>query len=142
MAVDFGEWGRWVQIAGVEVYVNHPVLHLGATDWVPVSLDLGDADAASCDTHVAVRVRPQTDLIRVRVFREANGPSGANPMFATVFDGQLLLPDGRLAVGDVEGLTRFVRLVGDRGTWNVRVAVDNPGWDARAIDVTIGWPGA
>ncbi|MGW0728916.1 hypothetical protein [Streptomyces sp. RLB3-17] len=59
----------------------------------------------------------------------------------TVFDGQLLLPDGRLAVGDVEGLTRFVRLVGDRGAWNVRVAVDNPGWEARAIDVTIGWPG-
>ncbi len=130
-----------MQIAGVEVYVNHPVLHLGATDWVPTSLDLGDADAASCDTHVAVRVRPQLDLIRVRVFRNSDDPAGADPRFTTVFDGQLLLPDGRLAVGDVEGLTRFVRLVGDRGAWNVRVAVDNPGWEARAIDVTIGWPG-
>lgn len=129
-----------MQIAGVEVYVNHPVLHLGATDWVPVSLDLGDADAASCDTHVAVRIRPQSDLIRVRIFRDSTDDSGLDPTFATVFDGQLLLPDGRLAVGDVEGLTRFVRLVGDRGAWNVRVAVDRPGWEARAIDVTLGWP--
>ena len=71
-----GERGRRMQIAGVEAYVNHPVLHLGATDWVPVSLDLGAADAASCDTHVAVRVLPQSDLIRVRIFRDSADGSG------------------------------------------------------------------
>jgi hypothetical protein len=131
-----------VQISGVEVYVNHPVLHLGATDWVPVSLELGEADAASCDTHVAVRVRAQSNLIRVRLFQDLGDSVCPDPTFTTVFDGQLLLDNGRLAVGDVEGLTRFVYQVGDRGAWNIRVAVDNPGWDARAIDVTISRPAA
>lgn len=44
-----------MQIAGVDIYVNHPVLHLGATDRVPLPLALNAAPAASCDTHVAVR---------------------------------------------------------------------------------------
>jgi hypothetical protein len=129
-----------VQIAGVDVYVNHAVLHLGSTDWVPISLELVDAPAASCDTHVAVRVRPQQGLIAVRIFQESDKAPGADPTFTTVFDGQLLLSDGRMAIGDVEGLTRFVRLLGDRGPYNVRVAVDVPGRDARAIDVTVGRP--
>ncbi|MEU7056749.1 hypothetical protein [Streptomyces sp. NPDC046197] len=116
------------------------MLHLGATDWVPISLELGDADAASCDTHVAIRVRAQSDLIRLRLFKDLGDSVSANPAFTTVFDGQLLLDNGRLAVGDVEGLTRFVYQLGDRGTWNVRVAVDKPGWDACAIDVTVGRP--
>ncbi|MEV7388323.1 hypothetical protein [Streptomyces sp. NPDC091215] len=50
----------------------------------------------------------------MRIFKESDGCSGADQMFTTVFDGRLLLPDGRLSVGDVEGLTRFVRLVVDR----------------------------
>lgn len=129
-----------MQIAGVDVYVNHPVLHLGSTDWVPTDLELGDAPAASCDTHVAVRVRPQLGLVAVRIFRDSEEIPGADPSFTTVFDGQLLLSDGRMAIGDVEGLTRFVRLLGDRGPWNVRVAVDVPGWEARAMDVTVGRP--
>ncbi|MFI7499537.1 hypothetical protein ACIBVL_13710 [Streptomyces sp. NPDC049687] len=129
-----------MQIAGVEVYVNHPVLHLGATDWPPV-LELGDAPAASCDTHVAVRVRPQSGLIRVRLFQDHGDPVSADPAFTTVFDGRLRLDDGRLAIGDVEGHTRFVRRLGDRGTWQVRIAVDTPGRDARAIDVTVARTG-
>jgi hypothetical protein len=32
-----------MQIAGVDIYVNHPVLHLEATDWVPLSLALDAA---------------------------------------------------------------------------------------------------
>ncbi|MFB7107291.1 hypothetical protein [Streptomyces hydrogenans] len=127
-----------MQIAGVEVYVNHPVLHLGSTDWVPITLELGDDPAASCDTHVAVRVRPQLSLVTVRIFRNFDEPSGADPTYTTIFDGQLSLSDGRMAIGDVEGLTRFVHLLGDRGLWNVRVAVDVPGREARAIDVTVG----
>ncbi|MGW1215224.1 hypothetical protein ACWDR3_06455 [Streptomyces sp. NPDC001002] len=128
-----------MQVAGVDIYVNHAVLHLGATDWVPLSLALAEAPAASCDTHVAVRVRPQTGLIKVRLFvqPQSEDPEGADPAFTTVFDGSLLLPDGRIAVGDVEQLTRFVYRVGDRGEFRVRVAVDSPGADARAIDVTI-----
>ncbi|MFG3046186.1 hypothetical protein ACGFZR_14820 [Streptomyces sp. NPDC048241] len=128
-----------VQVAGVDIYVNHPVLHLGATDWVPVSLAPEASAAASCETHVAVRVRAQRGLIRVRLFtqpqtQESDAP---DPAFTTVFDGSLLLSDGRIAVGDVEQLSRFVHRVGDRGEFDVRVAVDSPGANAGAIDVTI-----
>lgn len=126
-----------VQVAGVDIYVNHAVLHLGATGWVPVSLTLEAAAAASCETHVAVRVRPQRGLIKVRLFTQSQTQSdGPDPAFTTVFDGSLLLPDGRIAVGDVEQLTRFVYRVGDRGEFNVRVAVDSPGRNASAIDIT------
>lgn len=133
-----------MQVAGVDIYVNHPVLHLGATDWVPLSLALETAaPAAGCDTHVAVRVRAQRGLIKVRLFTEPQAPEaeGPDPEFTTVFDGPLLLPDGRIAVGDVEQLTRFVHRVGDRGEFDVRVAVDSPGPGAGAIDITITRPG-
>ncbi|WP_406408709.1 hypothetical protein [Streptomyces sp. NBC_01643] len=119
--------------------MNHAVLHLGATDWVPLSLALAEAPAASCDTHVAIRVRPQTGLIKMRLFVQSQpeDPERADPAFTTVFDGSLLLPDGRITVADVEQLTRFVYRVGDRGEFKVCVAVDSPGANARAIDVTI-----
>lgn len=131
-----------MQAAGVDIYVNHPVLHLGATDWVPVSLALDSAPAVGCDTHVAVRVRPQRGLIKVRLFTLPQSPEveGPDPDFTTVFDGSLLLPDGRIAVGDVEQLTRFVHFLGDRGEYGVRVAVDLPGPDAGAIDIIIARP--
>lgn len=128
-----------MQIAGVDIYVNHPVLHLGSTDWVPLSLAPGTAPAASCDTHVAVRVRPQRRLITVRLFVPPNEPQAQRPdrEFITVFDGSLLLPDGRIAVGDVEQQTRFVHRGGDRGRFDVRVAVNTPGPDAGAVDIVI-----
>lgn len=128
-----------VQVAGVDIYVNHPVLHLGATDWVPLSLTLEADPAASCETHVAVRVRAQQGLIKVRLFTQSQTQESErpDPAFTTVFDGSILLPDGRMAVGDVEQLTRFVYRVGDRGEFNVRVAVDSPGANAGAIDATI-----
>ncbi|MFJ4411342.1 hypothetical protein [Streptomyces sp. NPDC088910] len=131
-----------VQVAGIDIYVNHPVLHLGATEWVPVSLALGAAPAASCETHVAVRVRAQRGLIKVRLFTPPQEPGSEGPdeAFTTVFDGSLLLPDGRVAVGDIEQLTRLVHRIGDRGEFNVRVAVDSPGLNATAIDVTITEP--
>lgn len=46
----------------------------------------------------------------MRLFTEPLDPcaEGPNVEFTTVFDGHLLLPDGRIAVGDVEQLTRFV----------------------------------
>ncbi|MFJ6613635.1 hypothetical protein ACIQPT_25535 [Streptomyces sp. NPDC091289] len=128
-----------MQIAGVDIYVNHPVLHLGATDWVPLSLALDAAPAASCATHVAVRVRPQRGLIKVRLFTPPDDlqVQRPDPAFTTVFHGPLLLSDGRIAVGDVEQQTRFVHRVGDRGQFNVRVAVNAPGPEANAIDIVI-----
>ncbi|MEV7144816.1 hypothetical protein [Streptomyces tauricus] len=68
---------------------------------------------------------------------QANESEGPDPKFTTVFDGFLLLPEGRIAVGDVEQLTRFVHRIGDRGEFAVRVAVDSPGANASAIDIAI-----
>ncbi|MFD7734129.1 hypothetical protein ACFV6F_27575 [Kitasatospora phosalacinea] len=127
-----------MQIAGVDVYVNHPALALGSTDWLPV-LSLEEEPAVSCDTHVAVRVKAQVQLIKVRVFAEPiDEGAGPDDSFVTVFDGPLALTDGRLVIGDVMGETRFVKLIGEQGRRWVRVAVNEPGWNAVAVDISVG----
>lgn len=48
----------------------------------------------------------------------------------------LALSDGRLALGDVIGESRFITsLLGMRGKARVRVAVDDPEGMARAVDI-------
>ncbi|WP_128983117.1 hypothetical protein [Streptomyces roseicoloratus] len=127
-----------MQIAGMEIRVNHPVLALGSTDWLPV-LELRGEAAVGCDTHVAIRVQAQVRLIKVRLFTdpldEAPRP---DPSFATVFEGPISLADGRLVIGDVMGVTRFVSLIGEGGRRQIRVAVDEPGWSAAAVDIFVG----
>ncbi|MEE1751147.1 hypothetical protein [Streptomyces sp. SP18CS02] len=127
-----------MQAAGVEVYVNHPVLALGSTEWLPV-LELGEEAAVACDTHVVVRVKAQIQLVKVRLFVEPlDEGTGPNPSFTTVFEGLLALADGRLVIGDVMGETRFVKLIGESGRRWVRVAVNEPGWSAAAVDIAVG----
>ncbi|GGR20788.1 hypothetical protein GCM10010497_23900 [Streptomyces cinereoruber] len=83
--------------------MNHPVLALGSTDWLPV-LELGGEAAVGCDTHAAVRVQAQVQLIKVRLFTEPLDEGlGPDPSFTTVFEGPISLADGRLVVGDVMG---------------------------------------
>lgn len=69
-----------MQVAGVEFRVNHPVLALGSTDWLPV-LELGGEAAVGCDTHVVVRAQAQVRLIKVRQFTEPldEGLAGTRP---------------------------------------------------------------
>ncbi|MFD7731847.1 hypothetical protein ACFV6F_15850 [Kitasatospora phosalacinea] len=56
-----------------------------------------------------------------------------------MFDGRLLMPDGRLVVGDVMGESRFVTsLIGYPGSRAVRVAVDDPHGRAKAVDIAVG----
>lgn len=127
-----------MQVAGVEVRVNHPVLALGSTDWLPV-LELGGEAAVGCDTHVAVRVQAQVRLTKVRLFTEPlDEEPGLDPSFTTVFEGPISLADGRLVIGDVMGVTRFVSLIGEAGRRWIRVAVDEPGWNAAAVDISVG----
>ncbi|WP_405808968.1 hypothetical protein OG524_03230 [Streptomyces sp. NBC_01520] len=78
----------------------------------------------------------------MRLFTPPDDPQAQrpDPEFTTVCDGPLLLPDRRIAVGDVEQQTRFVHGVGDRGQFNVRVPVITPGPDANAIDIVIAGP--
>ncbi|MFF9185091.1 hypothetical protein [Streptomyces misionensis] len=130
-----------MQIAGVDLYVNHPVMALGSTLWIPTTLALDGAPAAACDTHVIVRVQAQVVLVKVRVFKDHGATddheSGRGPL-VTVFDGHLLLSDGRFVVGDVIGESRFTAsLLEKPGRWRVRVSVDDPQGGARAVDVVI-----
>jgi hypothetical protein len=130
-----------VQIAGVDLYVNHPVIGLGSTEWIPTTLALDGAPATACDTHVVVRVQAQVVLVRVRVFMDHGDTddrgTGREPL-TTVFDGHLLLSDGRLVVGDVVGQSRFTTsLLGEPGRRRVRVLVDDPQGRARAVDIVI-----
>ncbi|MFG1808242.1 hypothetical protein [Streptomyces sp. NPDC049040] len=127
-----------MQVAGVEFRVNHPVLALGSTDWLPV-LELGSEAAVGCDTHVVVRVQAQVQLIKVRLFSEpVDEGLGPDPSFTTVFEGPMSLADGRLVIGDVMGVTRFVSLIGEAGRRQIRVAVNEPGWAAAAVDIFVG----
>ncbi|MGW3835149.1 hypothetical protein [Streptomyces microflavus] len=129
-----------MQIAGVDLYVNHPVLALGSTEWIPSTLALGSAPAAGCGTHVIVRVQAQTALIKVRLFTDGDRDDheGDRKPLTTVFDGHLLLNDGRLVVGDVVGESRFITsLLGTPGRRRVQVLVDAPQGQSRAVDVVI-----
>lgn len=127
-----------MQVAGVDFRVNHPVLALGSSDWLPV-LELESEAAVGCDTHVAIRVQAQVRLIKVRLFSDPlDEESGPDPSFTTVFEGPISLADGRLVIGDVMGVTRFVSLIGEAGRRHIRVAVDEPGWNAAAVDIFVG----
>ncbi|MET9423381.1 hypothetical protein ABZY06_22100 [Streptomyces sp. NPDC006540] len=129
-----------MQIAGLDLYLDHPVMALGSGEWNPTTLALQDRPAAGCETHVVVRVQAQVTLVKVRVFVEDITSVGTTQDgFTTVFDGSLLLADGRLVVGDVIGQSRFTtNLVGRPGRHRVTVAVDNPLGPARAVDITLG----
>ncbi|MFE4175689.1 hypothetical protein ACFRR7_27220 [Streptomyces sp. NPDC056909] len=131
-----------MQIAGIDLYVNHPVMAVGSTEWIPTTLALNNEPAAACDTHLIVRVQAQTVLVKVRISKdhgESDGQGRDPEGLTTVFDGHLLLSDGRLVVGDVVGESRFTTsLLGKPGRRRVRVSVDDPqGW-ARAVDIVIG----
>ncbi|MFI5751925.1 hypothetical protein ACIBBE_40040 [Streptomyces sp. NPDC051644] len=130
-----------MQIAGIDLYVNHPVMAIGSTEWIPTTLALNNEPAAACDTHLIVRVQAQTVLVKVRIFKDHGDSDGQGrdlESLTTVFDGHLLLSDGRLVVGDVVGESRFTTsLLGRPGRRRVRVSVDDAqGW-ARAVDIVI-----
>ncbi|MFE5969028.1 hypothetical protein [Streptomyces sp. NPDC056463] len=126
-----------MQIAGVDLYVNHPCMALGSPDWIPDDLKLDGKPAASSDTHVILRVQPQTDLIKVRLFRDHGEGVATDSSFTTVLDQTLYLADRRLAIGDVMGESRFVKYVGGPQRWRARISVDSPDGYARAVDVVL-----
>ncbi|MFE5009232.1 hypothetical protein ACFRJ3_32130 [Streptomyces sp. NPDC056696] len=126
-----------MQIAGVDLYVNNPIMALGSPDWIRDDLVLEGTPAASSDTHVLVRVQAQVVLIKVRLFMDHGQGVAADPSFTTVFDGSLYLADRRFVIGDVLGESRFVKYIGGPQQWQVRVAVDDPKGYARAADVVL-----
>ncbi|MFI6940390.1 hypothetical protein ACIBI4_14050 [Streptomyces sp. NPDC050418] len=126
-----------MQIAGVDLYVNHPIMALGAPDWIRNDLALAGEAAVASDTHILVRVEAQVVLIKVRLFRDYGEGTECDTSFTTVFDGTLYLADRRLALGDVMAESRFVRYLGGPQRWRVRVSVDDPEGPARAVDVVL-----
>ncbi|MFJ6769909.1 hypothetical protein ACIQOV_02815 [Kitasatospora sp. NPDC091257] len=127
-----------VQIAGLDLYVNHPVIALGSSEWIPASLELGGRAAAACETHLVVRVQPQTSLVRVRIFHaDPESVAGPGLGFTTVFSGPLLLPDGRLVVGDIMGQSRFTTSLLGPGLHRARVDVDDAVGHAHVVDITV-----
>ncbi|WP_069766842.1 hypothetical protein [Streptomyces sp. LUP30] len=130
-----------MQIAGIDLYVNHPVMAIGSTEWIPTTLALNNEPAAACETHLIVRVQAQTVLVKVRIFQDHDDSDGQGrdlESLTTVFDGHLLLSDGRLVVGDVVGESPFTTsLLGMPGRRRVRVSVDDAQGRARAVDIVI-----
>ncbi|MFB6558861.1 hypothetical protein ACFCYH_08170 [Streptomyces sp. NPDC056400] len=83
--------------------MNHPVLVVGATDWLS-SMELKQEPAVAYGAHVAVRVRAQIGFVRIRFFTEPfDQRLRPDETFTEVFDGPLSFSDGRLVVGDVMG---------------------------------------
>lgn len=110
----------------VEVYVNYPVLVLGSAGDYDLSI-IGTGDPATASrSHVAVAVRAQIALVRVTFWSSVRVRSGT-----IVYSGPLELADGRFYVNDVEGLTRYSRLIGAPGPHNFVIAVDDPGQASR-----------
>ncbi|MFP1629992.1 hypothetical protein ACLB9X_33775 [Streptomyces sp. 5K101] len=129
-----------MQIAGLDLYVNHPVMALGSTEWIPDHARAAGPAGRGMRNPVLVRVRAQVPLVKVRVLVEdITGIETTQDGFTTVFDGSLFLADGRLIVGDVIGQSRFTtHLAGGPGRRRVTVAVDQPNGPAGAVDITLG----
>ncbi|MCX4804598.1 hypothetical protein OG594_23720 [Streptomyces sp. NBC_01214] len=102
-------------MASAEVCVNHRVLTVGATDWLPI-MELKQGPAVACGAHVPVRVRvrAQIGFVRIRVFTEPfDQRLRPDETFIEAFAGPLSFSDGRLVVGDVMGETRLIKLLGE-----------------------------
>ncbi|MER7694472.1 hypothetical protein [Streptomyces sp. NPDC097610] len=85
----------------------------------------------STRSHVQIAARAQMGLVRVRLWNRAGPAAGS-----VLFDGDLVLDDGAVGVGDILGVSRFVQNVGTPGAHHIRVTVDDPDIASR-IDVVI-----
>ncbi|MFF4121062.1 hypothetical protein [Streptomyces sp. NPDC001714] len=110
-----------MHIGTVELLLSHPLVMIGASgemeDFVETPLSGPITPGAS---HLAVPASAQISTVRVRLW---NGP---HPDVGTVvFDSFLELPDGSLAIFDVDRVVRFVRRVGKPGPQQVTIRVDD-----------------
>ncbi|MGW1560953.1 hypothetical protein ACWCQ1_31145 [Streptomyces sp. NPDC002144] len=86
-------------------------------------------------SHLAVPARSQIAMVQVRMW------SGAHPdVGAVVFNTSLHLPDGAIAVFDVDRTSRFERVVGKAGKQHLMVRVDDSR-HASMVDVVVN-PGS
>ncbi|MFE7526350.1 hypothetical protein ACFU7Y_11565 [Kitasatospora sp. NPDC057542] len=123
--------GGKMNIGSVAVYLNHPVVAIGATVPLDGKLELGGAPQAASGEHVLVAARAQSGLVQVRLWSRLGPCDGA-----VIFDGNLLLGDGVISVADATGSSCYYTRLGAVGAHRVTVSVDDPGAASR-IDVLI-----
>jgi hypothetical protein len=71
-----------MHLADVEFSVDHPLIVLGATAWIPTTLAIYDNPAVGEDTHIVVRAHAGTDLIAVRLFDDTRPITPLTEVFA------------------------------------------------------------
>ncbi|CAL9397702.1 hypothetical protein [Streptomyces sp. enrichment culture] len=118
-------------IGSADIYLNHRVLRIGSNEAPTVTSPLSGAAAAASDSHIHVAARAQAGLVRVKLWNKLGPVRGT-----VVFDGEISLADGCIAVGDILNASSFVQNFGTAGLHRVRVSVDDPG-DASRVDVIL-----
>ncbi len=120
-----------MNIGSVAVYLNHPVIAIGATAPLDGKLELSGAPQAVSGEHVLIAARAQSGLVRVRLWHRAGLFDGV-----VIFNGDLTLADGVISVTDITGSSSYSTRLGEAGVHRVTIAVDDPG-SASRIDVLI-----
>jgi hypothetical protein len=110
----------------VEIYLNHPVVIVGATSNVDTSLTLGDLVVVASRSHILISTRAQIAPVTVSFWS-----SVAVRVGKVVYDGPLEFPDSYVCVADVEGSVRYTKRIGGSGVHHVLVSVDDPGAASR-----------
>jgi hypothetical protein len=120
-----------VLIGSVEIYLNHRIVRIGSKETPAEVSSLGGAPVAASGSHIHVAARAQAGLVRVKLWNKAGPMRGA-----VIFDGQISLVDGCIAIGDILNVSSFVQSFGPPGLHQIRVSVDDPG-NASRIDVIL-----
>jgi hypothetical protein len=118
-------------IGSVELHLNHRAVRIGATAPPEEVLALAGAPLVASRSHIQIAARTQVGPVRVRLWNRA-GPAGGS----VLFEGDLVLDDGAIGVGDILGVSRFVENIGEPGAHRIRVAVDDLGVASR-VEVII-----
>ncbi len=118
-------------IGSADIYLNHRVVRIGSSAAPAAASPLGGAPVAASDSHVHVAARAQAGLVRVKLWNKVGPVRGT-----VVFDGEISLADGCIAVGDILNVSSFVQNFGSAGLHRMRVSVDDPG-NASRVDVIL-----
>ncbi|MEU2556415.1 hypothetical protein ACF1GY_37355 [Streptomyces sp. NPDC014684] len=123
--------GGKMNIGSVAIYLNHPVIAIGATTPIDGKLELGGAPQAASSGHVLIAARAQSGLVCVRLWHRAGLCDGV-----VIFEGDLTLADGVISVTDIAGSSSYSTRLGEAGVHRIIIAVDDPG-SASRVDVLI-----
>ncbi|MGW0671536.1 hypothetical protein [Streptomyces sp. NPDC002746] len=120
-----------MMIGSASIYLNNPVLVIGATSPIGGDLALAGAVSVASSEHVLIAARAQVGPVRGRLWSRVGPREGA-----IVFDGELALADGAIAISDAVGSSCFSTRTSSIGLHRVQVFVDDPG-NASRVDVLL-----